>query len=102
MSPRPPRSTRPNPLFPATTLFQSPWWVINTAGVGRVHDGERNAERCFQENAFGAEVLAHACARLGIPYVTFSSDLVFDGQMGRPYVESDAVCPIGKIGRAHV
>ncbi|HEX5539818.1 MAG TPA: family 1 glycosylhydrolase, partial [Methylophilaceae bacterium] len=55
-----------------------PWALINTAGYVRVHEAERNAERCFQENALGAEVLAHACARLHIPYVTFSSDLVFD------------------------
>ena len=75
-----------------------PWAVINTAGYVRVRAVEGEARRCFEENTFGAEVLAHACARLRIPYVTFSSDLVFDGRLGRPYIESDLVCPLGIYG----
>jgi dTDP-4-dehydrorhamnose reductase len=75
-----------------------PWAVINTAGYARVYEAERNAERCFQENTLGAEVLALACARANIPYVTFSSDLVFDGRLGRAYVESDAINPLGIYG----
>jgi dTDP-4-dehydrorhamnose reductase len=70
-----------------------PWAVINTAGYVRVADAEREPERCFRENARGAANLALACARLGIPLVTFSSDLVFDGRLGRAYVESDAPRP---------
>ena len=75
-----------------------PWAVINAAGYVRVADAERESVRCFRENAHGAEVLAHACARLGIPFVTFSSDLVFDGSLGRAYVESDQVSPICAYG----
>ena len=71
-----------------------PWAVINAAGYVRVADAARESERCFRENAAGAEVLARACAKLGIPYVTFSSDLVFDGSLGRAYVESDRVSPL--------
>jgi dTDP-4-dehydrorhamnose reductase len=70
-----------------------PWAVINTAGYVRVADAEREPERCFRENTQGAANLALACARSGIPLVTFSSDLVFDGRLGRAYVESDAPCP---------
>ena len=75
-----------------------PWAVVNAAGYVRVDQAEQEAARCFRENAIGAEVLAHACARLGIPYVTFSSDLVFDGSLGRAYVESDLVCPTSIYG----
>jgi dTDP-4-dehydrorhamnose reductase len=75
-----------------------PWAVINTAGYVRVAEAGRDPERCFRENAHGAEVLAHACAKLGIPFITFSSDLVFDGSLGRAYVESDSVCPTGTYG----
>jgi dTDP-4-dehydrorhamnose reductase len=75
-----------------------PWAVINTAGYVRVADAERESDRCYRENAHGAAVLARACARLGIPYVTFSSDLVFDGLLGRPYVESDQVSPACAYG----
>ena len=79
-----------------------PWAVINAAGYVRVDQAEQEQERCFQENAYGAEMLALACARLDIPYVAFSSDLVFDGTLGRAYVESDAVCPTGVYGRSKV
>lgn len=75
-----------------------PWAVINTAGYVRVAEAEQDAERCFRENAEGAEILAQACARRAIPYVVFSSDLVFDGQLGRPYVESDPVSPASVYG----
>ena len=43
-------------------------------------------------------MLARACAKMGIPYVTFSSDLVFDGTLGRAYVESDEVSPLCVYG----
>src|SRR4051795_1049654 len=70
-----------------------PWAVINTAGYVRVADAEREPERCFRENTEGAANLAGGCKRAGIPLVTFSTDLVFDGRLGRPYVENDAPCP---------
>ena len=79
-----------------------PWAVVNAAGYVRVDQAERDAERCFRENATGAELLARACARLGIAYVTFSSDLVFDGSLGRAYVESDLVCPTSIYGSSKV
>jgi dTDP-4-dehydrorhamnose reductase len=72
---------------------RAPWAVINTAGYVRVADAEREQERCFRENASGAATLALACGRGDIPYLCFSSDLVFDGSLGRPYVESDPVSP---------
>lgn len=75
-----------------------PWAVVNAAGYVRVNQAEQEAARCFRENATGAELLARACARLDIPYMTFSSDLVFDGSLGRAYVESDLVCPTGIYG----
>ncbi|WP_230530351.1 family 1 glycosylhydrolase [Microvirga roseola] len=75
-----------------------PWAVINTAGYVRVAEAENDPETCFRENAAGAEILAKACAELGIPLVTFSSDLVFDGTLGRPYLESDATNPTTVYG----
>lgn len=70
-----------------------PWAVINTAGFVRVADAEHERDNCFAWNARGAENLAKACAQADIPLVSFSSDLVFDGKLGRPYVESDATSP---------
>ena len=76
-----------------------PWAVVNTAGYVRVDDAEREPERCERENTEGPAVLAAACARRGIGLVTYSSDLVFDGSKGSPYVESDAVAPLNVYGR---
>jgi dTDP-4-dehydrorhamnose reductase len=84
----------------AALACYKPWAVVNTAGFVRVADAEREREACMRENALGAEVLARACADLGIPFVTFSSDLVFDGRLGRPYVESDAVNPTSVYGES--
>ncbi|MCA1814904.1 MAG: sugar nucleotide-binding protein [Acidobacteria bacterium] len=75
-----------------------PWAVVNAAGYVRVDDAEREAERCMRENADGAGVLAQACAARGVALLTFSSDLVFDGAKGKPYVECDATAPLGVYG----
>ena len=75
-----------------------PWAVINTAGFVRVADAENERDACFRENSFGPEQLALGCAAAGIPLVTFSSDLVFDGLAGRPYTEGDEANPTSVYG----
>jgi dTDP-4-dehydrorhamnose reductase len=75
-----------------------PWAVINTAGFVRVDDAEDAQALCRRENAHGPAVLAATCAEAGVPLVSFSSDLVFDGRKRRPYVESDPVSPLNIYG----
>lgn len=75
-----------------------PWAIVNAAGFVRVDDAESERERCFRENAVGPEALAEACARREIQLLTFSSDLVFDGSKGSPYVESDEARPLSVYG----
>lgn len=77
-----------------------PWAVINASGYVRVDEAERDRERCFRENALGPAILAAACARHQAQLLTFSSDLVFDGRSGAPYVESDKVRPINVYGES--
>jgi dTDP-4-dehydrorhamnose reductase len=79
---------------------RKPWAVINTAGFVRVADAEREPDACIAANAEGAEALASACAAAGIPLVTFSSDLVFDGRLGRRYHEEDETAPACVYGRS--
>jgi dTDP-4-dehydrorhamnose reductase len=75
-----------------------PWAVVNTAGYVRVDEAEADARRCRRENAEGPAVLAEACARRGIGLVTFSSDLVFDGQADGPYLEGHVPAPLCVYG----
>jgi dTDP-4-dehydrorhamnose reductase len=77
-----------------------PWAVINTAGFVRVADAEREAQLCFRENTVGVETLAEACAKGGVPLVSFSSDLVFSGRGGAPYREDDLPSPECVYGRS--
>jgi dTDP-4-dehydrorhamnose reductase len=76
-----------------------PWGVINTAGYVRVDDAE-NDPRNWRENVEGPVVLARACAERGVRLLGFSSDLVFDGGKGAPYVESDPTRPLCEYGRS--
>jgi dTDP-4-dehydrorhamnose reductase len=75
-----------------------PWAIINTAGFVRVADAERERDACLAANAVGPEKLARACSAAGVKLVAFSSDLVFDGQLGRAYREDDEVCPANTYG----
>ena len=77
-----------------------PWAVINAAGYVRVDDAEVATDACRHANVVGAVVLAEECGRRGIPFVTFSSDLVFDGASARAYTERDAPRPIGVYGQS--
>jgi dTDP-4-dehydrorhamnose reductase len=77
-----------------------PWAVINAAGYVRVDAAETDREACWRANVTGALNLAAACRRRGVPLVTFSSDLVFDGREGRPYLESDQTCPRNVYGES--
>lgn len=85
----------------ATALIElQPWAVINAAGYVRVDEAEREPELCQQINAVGAAVLATACAKQNVSFITFSSDLVFDGNVTQPYVESSAVAPLNAYGHS--
>ena len=75
-----------------------PWAVINAAGYVRVDAAEGDVDACTRANVLGAVNLAAACRRRGVPLVTFSSDLVFDGRTDRPYVEADLPAPLNVYG----
>jgi len=91
--------TDPASVEAAIVRFK-PWAIVNAGGYVRVDEAEADFERCMRENTLGATVLALACIRHSLRFMTFSSDLVFDGANGRPYVESDAANPLGVYGRS--
>jgi dTDP-4-dehydrorhamnose reductase len=75
----------------------TPWAIINAAGYVRVDDAEDDA-RHWRENVQGPTVLAAACEDSRIALLTFSSDLVFDGEKTEPYLESDRPNPLNAYG----
>ncbi len=85
----------------AINIFK-PWAIINTAGFVKVDEAENFAGECMKVNALGAGLLAGACRKNGIKYMTFSSDMVFDGGKNTPYVEMDIVNPVNVYGASKV
>jgi dTDP-4-dehydrorhamnose reductase len=73
---------------------------LNAAGYVRVDDAELNTNECFNINALGPSIIANCCRRHGIRFMTFSSDLVFDGQKHSPYFENDCVKPLNVYGES--
>jgi dTDP-4-dehydrorhamnose reductase len=75
-----------------------PWAIVNAAGFVRVDDAEQAFKDCFSSNTDGPFHLANACKTRGIQLLTFSSDLVFDGEKQTGYVEQDPVNPLNVYG----
>jgi dTDP-4-dehydrorhamnose reductase len=48
----------------------------------------------------GAENVAHEARAVGARLLHLSTDVVFDGRKGAPYVEEDEPCPVTEYGRA--
>ncbi len=72
--------------------------VINCAATVRVDDCEDHAREAFEVNAVGALNIARGCEAVDALCVYISTDYVFDGNKGSPYVESDPPCPINVYG----
>jgi dTDP-4-dehydrorhamnose reductase len=70
--------------------------VIHAAAWTDVDGAEEDPQGAAAVNVGGTK---HA-AELGAPLVYYSSDYVFDGTKGAPYVESDAPNPLSAYGRS--
>src|SRR5512133_2038447 len=74
--------------------------VINCAAYTDVDGCETNVETAMQVNGEGVAHLAMATREIGARLVHVSTDYVFDGGKGSPYVEDDAPCPLGVYGES--
>ncbi len=72
--------------------------VINAAAYTAVDKAEQDRDAAFKVNAAGPAILATLAATRGIPLIHISTDYVFDGLKRTPYVEDDAVAPLGVYG----
>jgi dTDP-4-dehydrorhamnose reductase len=77
-----------------------PWAIINTSGYVGVDDAENEAEKCFRLNSVAPRNLSQLCSKYGIQFMTYSSDMVFDGKKNNPYLESDVVSPLNIYGQS--
>ena len=73
--------------------------VINAAAYTDVDKAESEQEKARLINAEAPGVLAEASRSVGAVFVHYSTDYVFDGNKGSPYVESDAPNPLNNYGR---
>jgi dTDP-4-dehydrorhamnose reductase len=85
----------------AAVLAAEQWnAVINAAGYTDVDRAEAEEPIAFATNADGPSALAKETGRRGIPLLHLSSDYVFDGRKGSPYVEADVTAPLNAYGRS--
>ena len=73
-------------------------YVLNCAAFTRVDDAEKERELTLAINATGAGNLARVCAARRLPLLHISTDYVFDGRKGTPYVETDPTAPLNFYG----
>jgi dTDP-4-dehydrorhamnose reductase len=69
--------------------------VYNAAAYNQVDVAEREPQAAFQINALAVRNIALACRQVDARLVHYSTDYVFDGHAGRPYVEEDRTHPLG-------
>jgi len=76
-----------------------PHAVVNCAAYTNVDGAEADESTADRVNGDAAGNLARACAAVAARLVHISTDYVFDGTKREPWVESDAVAPLGAYGR---
>jgi dTDP-4-dehydrorhamnose reductase len=79
--------------------LERPDVVINCAAWTDVDGAEEAEEAAFAVNGSGAGHVAAAAAKLKATVLHVSTDYVFDGAKGAPYVESDQPAPLSAYGR---
>lgn len=92
-------TTKPNEIRCAIERYK-PWEIINATGFVKVDDAETRVETCYAVNANAPLYFAELCRAYGIQLMSFSTDLVFDGNKKTPYVEEDNIQPINIYGKS--
>src|SRR5271154_4027077 len=72
-----------------------PQFVYNAAAYNQVDVAETEPAAAYLANALAVRNLALACRQVDAQLIHFSTDYVFDGRLGRPYVETDHTHPLG-------
>jgi len=72
--------------------------VINSAAYTGVDKAESDIENAYALNAKAVGNLAQACKNLSLAFVHISTDFVFHGDKGTPYLPEDEIRPLGIYG----
>lgn len=81
-------------------LTLKPRVIVNAAAYTDVDGCETEKERAMQVNAEGVANLAFAAKDVGALLVQVSTDYVFDGGKGSPYLEDDLPHPLSVYGES--
>jgi dTDP-4-dehydrorhamnose reductase len=73
--------------------------ILNAAAYTNVDKAESEPEKARAINAIGPTVLAEEAKKINAVLVHYSTDYVFDGTKGSPYVETDATNPLNVYGQ---
>lgn len=87
-------------LDSVSRVFQEiqPEVMVNTAAMHHVENCEREPEKAFAVNALGPRNLAIVARSLSAVLMHVSTDYVFDGIKGSPYLEEDNPRPLNAYG----
>ncbi len=77
-----------------------PDWVLHLAAYTDVDGSESNEAKAFAINAEGTKHVALGAVACGAKLATISTDYIFDGKKGEPYVEEDLPNPLNVYGRS--
>lgn len=79
---------------------RKPRVVINCAAYTDVDGCQSNVETAVSVNGEGPAHLAMACREINSLLVQISTDYIFDGSKGSPYIEDDATNPLSIYGES--
>jgi len=72
--------------------------IVSAAAYTAVDKAESESELAHAVNGPGARAVGEAAKTLGVPLVHISTDYVFGGMLGRPYLETDPTGPTAVYG----
>lgn len=91
--------SKPESIRQAMAEIQ-PDLVVNAGAYTAVDKAESEPELAQAVNGIAPGILAEECEKLRSTLIHISTDYVFDGSQGSPYLETDSTNPLGTYGKS--
>ncbi len=91
--------TKPDMVFSRVYKFR-PEVIIHAAAYTDVDGAETHQDLAYRVNALGTRNVVVATELVGAKIVYISTDYVFDGKKGKPYLEFDKPNPLSVYGKS--